>query len=110
MPTGSVEEQDGVGAPFDGAGDLVEVKLHGVGVGEGQRQGGARAAGGADRAEQVGALVALVGGLAGPRSASRPLPHETVLLPDPCLVPRVKPEGGLWNQISIGLWTATLAR
>lgn len=35
-----------------------EVKLHGVGVGEGQRGGGARAAGGADGAEQVGALGA----------------------------------------------------
>ena len=45
VPTGTIEQQDGVRARSDGAGDLVEVKLHGVGVGVGQRQGGPRAAG-----------------------------------------------------------------
>src|SRR3954464_2888024 len=35
------------------AGDLVEVELHGLRVGEGQRQGGTRAAGRADGPEQV---------------------------------------------------------
>jgi hypothetical protein len=38
VPAGAVEEQHGVGAPGDRAGYLLEVKLHGVGVGEGQRQ------------------------------------------------------------------------
>src|SRR5215204_4347923 len=75
-----------MGTPFDGAGDLVEVELHGLGVSEGQRQGGTRAAGRADGAEQVRAFIALVGRLSWPRSALRPLPHEAVLLADAGLV------------------------
>ena len=86
VPTGTIEQQDGVRARSDGAGDLVEVKLHGVGVGVGQRQGGPRAAGRADRAEQIGAFVALIGWLPGPRSALGPLPHEAVLLADAGLI------------------------
>jgi hypothetical protein len=52
VPAGAVEQQDGMRAPFDGAGDLVEMELHGIGIGEGQRQSGACAPGRADRAEQ----------------------------------------------------------
>jgi hypothetical protein len=66
----------------DVAGDLVEVKLHGLGVGVGQRKRGADPARGKNGAEEIGAFVALVGGLAGPRSAPRPLPYEAVLLAD----------------------------
>ncbi len=69
-------------ASCDMAADLVEVKLHGLGVGEGQRERGARSPCRANGAEQVGALVALVGGLAGPRAAARPLPDNPVLLAD----------------------------
>jgi hypothetical protein len=54
VPSGSVEQQDGVGALGDVARDFVEVKLHHVGVGVGQGERGADAAGGADRAEQIG--------------------------------------------------------
>ena len=86
MPTGPVEQQDGVSAFRDGAGDLVEVQLHRLGVGEWQRQRGAGAASRTDGAEQIGALVALVGGLAGPRSAPGPLAYEAVLLADAGLV------------------------
>ena len=86
MPSGSIEQQNGMGTPGDGAGDLLEVELHGVRVGERQRQRGSRTARRTDRAEQVGALVALVGRLAGPGAASRPLPHEAILLADPGLV------------------------
>ena len=50
-----------MGAAGDGAADLVEVHLHGRDVGAGQHEGGADAAPGTDRAEQVGVLVALVG-------------------------------------------------
>src|SRR5687768_15062027 len=66
--------------------NLVEVELHRFRIGEGQRQRGAGAAGRADRAEQVGALVALVGWLTRPRPAPGPLPHEAVLLADAGLV------------------------
>ena len=40
----------------------------------------------ADRTEQIGAFVALVGGLDGPGSTSRPLPDEAVLQADARLV------------------------
>jgi hypothetical protein len=45
---------------------------------------------GADGAEQVGVLVALIGGLTQPRSSPRPLPYEAVLLADPGLI--LKPD------------------
>ena len=60
--------------------------LHGLGVGEGQGEGRADAARWADGAEQIGALVALVGRLPRPRAAPGPLPDEAVLLADPGLV------------------------
>ena len=46
----------------------------------GHDQGRPGAAGRTDRPEQVSAFVALVGRLARPRTASRPDPHEAVLL------------------------------
>ena len=86
MPSGPVEQQDGVGALGDIARDFVEVKLHHVGVGIGQREGRADASRWADRAEQIGVVVALVGGLPGPRSAPGPLPNVAILLADPGLI------------------------
>jgi hypothetical protein len=65
---------------------LFDVELHHLGIGEGQRQSRADASGRADRAEEIGVLVALVGGLDGPRSLARPLPDEAVLLADPRFV------------------------
>src|SRR5919107_1587572 len=64
VPARAVEQQNGVCASSDGAGDLVEVKLHGLRVGVGQRQRCTGAPRRADGAEQVSALVALIGGLA----------------------------------------------
>src|SRR4051794_41537846 len=82
MPAGPIEEEHGVGAAPDAARDLDEVELHrlAVGVGHGERRAGAARR--ADGAEQVGAFVALIGGLAWARAAPRPLPHEAVLLAD----------------------------
>jgi hypothetical protein len=74
----------------DVARDLVEVELHHVGVGIGQRKRRADAAGRADRAEQIGVVIALVGGLPWPRSAPGPLPNLAVLLADAGLV--LKPD------------------
>lgn len=82
MPAGSVEQQNGVSAPGDAAADLVEMQLHGLGVGVRQRECRAFPLGRADRPEEIGALVALVGRLARPGPAPRPLPHQAVLLPD----------------------------
>jgi hypothetical protein len=53
VPTDSVEQQDGVCSAYFGPGDLVEVELHRVRVGEGQREPGGGAAGRADGAEQA---------------------------------------------------------
>ena len=86
VPSGAIEQQHGVRALGDVARDLVEVELHRFGVGEGQRERRALAARRADRAEEIGVLVALIGGLARPRSAPRPLPDEAVLLADAGLV------------------------
>ena len=71
-----------MGALGDAARDFVEVELHHVGVGVGQREGRSDAAGQADRAEQIGVVIALVGGLPWPRSAPGPLPNLAVLLTD----------------------------
>ena len=82
MPSGAVEQQDGVCAFSDVARDFVEVKLHHVGVRIGQRQSRSDAASWADRAEQIGVVVALIGGLSGSRSTPGPLADEAVLLAD----------------------------
>ena len=71
---------------FAVAQDFVEVELHHVSVGVGQHEGRPDAAGRADRAEQIGVVVALVGGLPWPRSAPSPLPNLAVLLADAGLV------------------------
>ena len=75
-----------MGALSDIARDFVEVKLHHVGVGIGKRQSRSDAASGTDRAEQIGVVIALVGGLPWPRSTPGPLADEAVLLADPGLV------------------------
>jgi len=62
------------------------VDLRHVGVGMGKHEGHPDAAGRADRAEQIGVVVALVGGLPWPRSAPGPLPNLAVLLADAGLV------------------------
>jgi hypothetical protein len=66
------------------------VELHHVSVGVGQHEGRPDAAGRADRAEQIGVVIALVGGLPWPRPAPGPLPDKAVLLADPGLV--LKPD------------------
>src|SRR4051812_34193652 len=75
-----------MGALYDVAADLVEMKLHGLCVDVRQGKPGASAARRANGAKQVGALVALVGGLTRSRTAPCPLPHQAVLLADPGFV------------------------
>ena len=75
-----------MGALGDVARDFVEVELHHVSVGVGQREGRSDAPRWADRAEQIGVVIALVGGLPWPRSAPGPLPNLAVLLADAGLV------------------------
>jgi hypothetical protein len=83
------------------------VELHHVGVGIRQREGGADAAGWADRAEQVGVVIALVGGLSWPRSSLGPLPNLAVFLADAGLV--LKPDFDrrrLWQCFEMSLQRA----
>ena len=63
-------------------GNLVEMQLHCSGICEGQRQCRSCAPGRADGAEQVGAFIALVGGLDGSCATPGPLTDEAVLLAD----------------------------
>jgi hypothetical protein len=69
---------------------FAEVVLHHVGVGMRQREGRPDAAGRADRAEQIGVVIAPVGRLFWPRSAPGPLRSLAVLLADAGLV--LKPD------------------
>src|SRR6476660_10483053 len=55
-------------------------------IGIGKRQGRSDAPRWADRAEQIGVVIALIGGLSGSRSAPGPLADEAVLLADPGFV------------------------
>ena len=75
-----------MGAFGDMARNFVEVELHGLGVGVGQRERRADAARRTDGAEQIGVVVTLIGGLARPRPALCPLPDLAVLLADAGLV------------------------
>lgn len=72
--------------PCDALADLVEVKLHRLGIGERQGQRRAGAPGGTDGAEQIGRVVALIGGQARPCAFPGPDPGLPVLLTDPGLV------------------------
>ena len=60
MPARAVEEERGMCAGRDGFGDLLEVFVHGLGVGVGHDDPGAYAAVRADGAEQVGPFIARI--------------------------------------------------
>ena len=82
VPSSALHEQNGVRSAGDVAGYLVEVELHGFGIGLRQRKRGG-AARRTDGAEQIGIFVALVGRLSRSRTAPGPLPDDAVLLADP---------------------------
>ncbi len=100
MPSGPVHEQHGDCAGRDGAADFVQVFLHGVGIGVGHHQPGARAPRRTDGAKQIGVFVTLVPWLAGARSGLRPLVNETVLLADPGFVLPPDFDGGFGRQMA----------
>src|SRR5579862_819865 len=86
VPASLVERDHGVGAARDTATDVVEVKLHGTGVGARKHECGAGVARRADRAEHISVGITLILGLARPRPLLGPLIDQTVLLPDPHFV------------------------
>ena len=70
----------------DGAGDLGEVRVHRLGVGEGHDEAGGHAARRTGGAEDVGPVVAGVAHGAGAAAAARPDAGERALLADAGLV------------------------
>ena len=60
MPSGLIEEENGVRIQSVFRCDLVEMKLHGFGVAGRQHEGGPGSAFGAYRTEQIGRLGALI--------------------------------------------------
>jgi hypothetical protein len=76
----AIQQQHSMGALDDLEGYLVDMQLHHVGVGMGRCEGCADAAGRANGAEEIGVLIASIGGLGGPRAAPDPLAGKAVLL------------------------------
>ena len=60
VPSGAVNDDDGMGARRDGLADLGQVQRHGLLVGERHDEGGASAASRADSAEDVGPAVSAI--------------------------------------------------
>ena len=90
MPSGPIDQEDGMGAWCHGFGDLRQMQGHRVGVAPGQDQPGRGSLSWADGAEDVGGTRALILGCRGPCAAPRPAPGDLVLLTDPGLV--LKPD------------------
>ena len=80
VPTGLIDQEDGVGVGRDSFGDFRQVQVHGLGVAGRQDQGGALALVWADRAEDVGGSGALVTRRAGTGAALGPPSRDLVLL------------------------------
>ena len=95
-PAGLVENDQRMRAARDRTADLVDVLLHGVGVGVRHDEGDAGIASGTNRTEQIGVFVALVLRLARSRALLRPLVDEAVLLSDAHLIlePHLDRRGG----------------
>lgn len=61
VPAGTVHQHHRMGPSGNVFADLVEMQLHGVGIGPGEHQGGPGSPLRTDGTEQIGILVALVG-------------------------------------------------
>ncbi len=90
MPSGLIENDDGMGPRFDDLRDLLQVQRHGVGVAARQHQARALTLSGADGAEEIGRARALIARRTWPGATSGPPAGDLVLLPDASLV--LKPE------------------
>ena len=66
MPSGPIEEENGVGAPGNMAGDLIQMKLHGLRVGVWHGNGRAGSSCRTDGTKEISIHIALIGRLAGP--------------------------------------------
>ena len=99
VPSSLVEDQQRMCAGSNATANRVEVGLHGLGVGLRHDEGDAGVAARTDGAEHIGVLVALILGLARPRSLSGPLIDEAVLLTDPHLVLEPDLDRRFWGEL-----------
>lgn len=90
MPSGPVHQDNTVGLARHVSADLIEVHLHGLGIGERHHQRSPLALCRTDRSEEIGVLVTLVGWEPRACPCLWPKPGTPILLAQPCLV--LKPE------------------
>ena len=88
------------GAP--GQGYLIQVGLHGMGIGVWHDQCRAASPSRTDGAKNICVLIPLILGLAGPGSTPRPLAYQTVLLAQSHLVLPPKFDAGVGRQMPYG--------
>ncbi len=86
MPSGLVDEEDGVGSWCDRFGDFGQMQVHRFGVAGGQDQSRALALFRADGTEDIGRCGSLIPRSAGASAALRPPAGDLVLLADTSLV------------------------
>src|SRR3546814_8285753 len=86
MPSGLIEQQNGMCARRDVEGDLLEVHAHRLAVAAGHDDAGGFTFGGTDRTEQPRRGASLILGCRGPRAVLRPAPGALGLLTDASLV------------------------
>lgn len=80
MPSGLVDQDNGMCARRDRGGNLGKVKVHRVGIAFWQHQPGTLAVLGADRTENIGRRRALIASSGRSRSAQRPAAGDLILL------------------------------
>ena len=86
MPSGLVDEEDGVGSWCDRLGYFREVQVHRLGIAGGQDQSRALALFRADGAEDIGRSGSLITRRAGASASLRPPAGDLVLLADARLI------------------------
>ena len=104
MPSGSIHQHHTVGLAGNVFADLIDVDLHRPCVGAGQHDRCTGIAAGADGAEQIGILVALIGWKSWAGALSGPDAGATILLAKPGFV--LEPDfyrGTRWQMAYVGL-------
>src|SRR5258705_5840777 len=86
MPSGLIDEKDGVGSWCDGVGDFRQMQVHRFGIAGRQDQGSSLSLLRADGSEDVGRGGALIPRSARASAALRPPAGDLVLLADTSLV------------------------
>ena len=80
MPSGLIDEKDGMGSRCDGVGDFGQMQVHRLGIAGGQDQGGSLSLLRADGSEDVGRGGALIPRSARASAALSPPAGDLVLL------------------------------